>query len=415
MTSVHEVPNTITSEQDPILLSPPDVGMLEETCVRDAIRSGWIAPMGPDLSAFEAELAAKAGVSHVVGLSSGTAALHLGLLGLGVGPGDLVVTTTMTFAATANAIVYCGAQPVFLDCVDDGNMDPELLHDALRTLAAQDRLPAAVVPVDLLGRSADYARILPVAAEFGVPVLVDAAESFGSSCDGRPTAAMGRAAAVSFNGNKIMTTSGGGALLTDDGSLADHARYLSAQARQPVSHYEHTDIGFNYRLSNVLAALGRAQLSRLDTMIERRRTIRRHYRRLFESVVGIEILGGKDDSGDNTWLTAVLVDPETAGFTSAELALRMQMHGIETRRLWKPMHLQPVHSGCMMIGGDVAESLFERGLALPSGSAMSDAQLSRVLSVIEGFLSSRAEPQSSCGQPYSPPKTLSQAASPFLA
>lgn len=415
MTSLHDLPKAITSEQEPILLSPPDVGAIEETYVGNAIRSGWIAPVGPDLTAFEAELAAKAGVTHAVGLASGTAALHLGLLSLGVGSGDSVVTSTMTFAATANAIVYCGAQPIFLDCLDDGNMDPELLHETLRDLSDRNRLPKAVVPVDLLGRSADYGRILPIAAEFSVPVLVDAAESFGAHHGGRPTAAMGTAAAVSFNGNKIMTTSGGGALLTDDAALADHARYLSTQARQPVPHYEHTDIGYNYRLSNVLAALGRAQLSRLDSMIERRREVRRSYRVLFEATAGIEILGGEDDAEDNAWLTAVLVDPSATGFSCSELAMHLQMHDIETRRLWKPMHLQPVHSDCLAIGGDVAEGLFERGLALPSGSAMSDAQLSRVVRVIEHFLLEHAVPQASCGRPYSPLEPLSQATSPFLA
>ena len=374
-----------------ILLSTPDVGPLEEGYLLQAFRSGWIAPTGPDLTAFEAELAAKVGVRHAVGLSSGTAALHLGLLGLGVGPGDQVVTSTMTFAATANAITYCGAEPVFVDCCADGNMDPVLLHEALSVGAAGGRLPAAVVPVDLLGRPADYDRILPIAAEFGVPVLVDAAESLGSFHGVRATAGMGHAAAVSFNGNKIMTTSGGGALLTDDAELADYAAYLSAQARRPVAHYEHIEIGFNYRLSNLLAALGRAQLSRLESMIERRRENRARYSELIAGRDGIALFGEGNPHHDNAWLSAVVIDESRTGFTAGQLGSWMADHDIETRPLWKPMHLQPVFSGLSMHGGEMAESLFSTGLALPSGSALSSDQLDRVLSVIYSFL---------CGGPH---------------
>lgn len=373
------------TELEPIPVSTPDVGALEEEYLIRAFRSGWIAPTGPDLTAFEAELAARVGVRHAVGLASGTAALHLGLLGLGVGAGDTVVTSTMTFAATANAIIYCGAEPVFVDCTADGNMDPGLLHEALRAGARAGRLPAAVVPVDLLGRPADYDRILPIAAEFGVPVLVDAAESLGSHCGGRATASMGHAAAVSFNGNKIMTTSGGGVLLTDNSDLAARAAYLSTQARRPVAHYEHTDIGFNYRLSNLLAALGRAQLLRLDSMIAARRANRARYCELFGDWAGVELFGRENPHADNAWLSAVLVDPETAGFTAGELGEWLAAHSIETRPLWKPMHLQPVHRGRTMHGGRMSESLFATGLTLPSGSALSSAQLDRVLTAIAAF------------------------------
>ncbi len=251
----------------------------------------------------------------------------------------------MTFAATANAITYCGAEPEFIDCRSDGNMDPAPLHDALRTAASRGRLPAAVVPVDLLGRPADYDRILPIAAEFGVPVLVDAAESLGSLHSGRATASMGQAAAVSFNGNKIMTTSGGGAPLTDDGDLAAYASYLSAQARRPVAHYEHTEVGFNYRLSNLLAAIGRAQLTRLESMIVRRQANRAAYLELFAGTEGIALFGADNPHPDNAWLTAVLIDDEVTGFSAEELGKRLADHDIETRPLWKPMHLQPVFTG----------------------------------------------------------------------
>lgn len=371
---------------DRVSLSTPDVGELEETHLLAAFRSGWIAPVGPDLTAFETELAAHAGVAHAVALASGTAALHLGLHGLGVGPGDRVLTSTMTFAATANAITYCGAEPEFLDCGPDGNMDPELLRLCLREAARVGRLPAAVVPVDLLGRPADYDRILPIAAEFDVPVLVDAAESLGSRYHGRQVGGFGRASAVSFNGNKIMTTSGGGALLTDDAELAGRAAHLAAQARQPVAHYEHREIGFNYRLSNLLAALGRAQLSRLDAMIDRRRDHRHRYAELAAGQPGLSLFGAENQHRDNAWLTAVLVDEEAAGMSAQTLGRRLADHDIETRPLWKPMHLQPVFASCAMTGGEVSETLFATGLALPSGSALRDDQFERVLTVIDNVL-----------------------------
>lgn len=379
----------VSAEQtviDRVPLSTPDVGELEEAHLLAAFRSGWIAPVGPDLTAFEAELAAATGVAHAVALSSGTAALHLGLLGLGVRTGDRVLTSTMTFAATANAITYCGAVPEFIDCGPDGNMDPALLHLSLREASRTGRLPAAIVPVDLLGRPADYGRILPVAAEFDVPVLVDAAESLGSRYGGQPVGGFGRAAAVSFNGNKIMTTSGGGALLTDDGELARRAAHLSTQARLPVAHYEHAEIGFNYRLSNLLAALGRAQLTRLDAMIDRRRDHRRRYAELFAGHRGVTLFGAENPHRDNAWLTAVLVDESVTGISARTLGRVLADHDIETRPLWKPMHMQPAFSACAVTGGEISESLFATGLALPSGSALRDDQLDRVLAVIDDAL-----------------------------
>ncbi|HIW99054.1 MAG TPA: aminotransferase class I/II-fold pyridoxal phosphate-dependent enzyme [Candidatus Nesterenkonia stercoripullorum] len=371
---------------EPIPLSSPDVGPVEEEYLLQAFRSGWIAPVGPDLAAFEAELAAKTGVEHAVALSSGTAALHLALLGVGVKPGDRVVTGTMTFAATANAIVYCSATPVFIDCTPDGNMDPDHLERQLDVASRAGSLPAAIVPVDLLGRPADYSRILPVAQRYGVPVVVDAAESLGSFYGEAPVGSMGRVSAVSFNGNKIMTTSGGGALLTDDADLASYARYLSTQARQPVRHYEHTEVGYNYRLSNLLAALGRAQLLRLEEMIERRRRVRARYEGLIRDVAGVELFGAENPHRDNAWLSAILIDPQSAGFEAEQLGAWLAQHQVETRPLWKPMHLQPAFGGYPCLSGHTAERLFATGLALPSGSAMTEAQLSRVLSVMEQFL-----------------------------
>ncbi|WP_259358375.1 DegT/DnrJ/EryC1/StrS family aminotransferase [Brevibacterium sediminis] len=384
-------PTQIIPAAKRILLSGPDVGDLEEEYLLRAFRSGWIAPVGPDLEAFEKELAEKVGVAYAVGLSSGTAALHLGLLGLGVNPGDQVITSTMTFAATANAIAYCGAEPVFVDCVDDGNMDPIELHRALKDSILSGTKPAAIVPVDLLGRPADYDRILPIAAEFDVPVLVDAAESLGSRYRDRACGSLGEGAAVSFNGNKIMTTSGGGALLTDDEHLAEYARYLSTQARESVAHYEHREIGFNYRLSNLLAALGRAQLARLDGLVERRREIRRRYR---DSIVaatdGVTLFGDDNEHHDNAWLSAVLVDESRTGFTAGELGAWLAEHDIETRPLWNPMHLQPVFAGAQMYGGEISEGIFSTGLALPSGSTMSDDDVERVIATVDVFLDRRA-------------------------
>lgn len=368
-----------------IYLSSPDVTELEEAALVRAIRSGWVAPLGPEVDAFEAELAAYCGRQHAVALASGTAALHLGLLTLGVGPGDVVLTSTMTFAATANAIVYTGAEPYFVDCDATGNMNPDLLIEALDELAAEGITPAAIVPVDLLGKVADHDRIDALAAARGIPVLSDAAESLGAKRGGRPAASFGKAAVVSFNGNKVMTTSGGGALLTDDEQFANHVRYLATQARQPVVHYEHTDIGYNYRMSNLLAALGRAQLARLDAMIERRRATRARYGGLFADVPGVEVFGAPDNE-DNCWLTAVVVDEATTGWSTANLAAALAAANIESRPLWKPMHLQPVFDGARGRIDGTSQRLFETGLSLPSGSGLSDATQDAVIDVIRTFL-----------------------------
>ncbi|WP_313356466.1 aminotransferase class I/II-fold pyridoxal phosphate-dependent enzyme [Microbacterium sp.] len=370
-----------------IYMSSPDVTQLEEDAVIAAMRSGWIAPLGPDVDAFERELAERVGVAHGVALSSGTAALHLGLLTLGVGPGDIVVTSTMTFAATTNAIVYTGAEPYFVDAdITTGNMNPELLRQALAQLRDGGEKVAAIVPVDLLGKAVDYTSILAIADEFGVPVLADAAESLGATHDGKAAGSFGRASIVSFNGNKIMTTSGGGMLLTDDAALAQHVRYLATQARQPVVHYEHTDIGYNYRMSNLLAALGRAQLSRLDEMIARRREMRELYKQLFREVDGVEVFGADGDEVDNVWLTSILIDSDVTGWQPADLAAAVAGDNIESRPLWKPMHKQPVFETLRGVLNGASEQLFERGLTLPSGSALTDDQRSRVVASIDRFM-----------------------------
>lgn len=378
-----------------IHLSSPDVTQAEETALVRAFRSGWIAPLGPEVDAFEAELARHGGRECAVALSSGTAALHLGLLTLGVRPGDVVVTATMTFAATVNAIVYTGARPLLVDCDDTGTMSVELLGRALEQCQRDGRRVAAVVPVDLLGKVADHEGIAAVAGEHGIPVLSDAAESLGARRGGRAAESFGQAAVVSFNGNKIATTSGGGALLTDDVELAALVRHLATQARQPVAHYEHLEVGYNYRLSNLLAALGRAQLERLPAMIERRRQHRHGYRRLFEAVPGVTIFGepaesADADTRDNYWLTSILVDSEVAGFTPEQLRLALDEQDIEARPLWKPMHRQPAYRGFTAVVDGTADALFATGLSLPSGSVLTDAQMRRVHGAIGSFLSEHA-------------------------
>ena len=369
-------------------MSSPDVGDLEKEALLRAIGSDWVAPLGPEVDAFESEIASRVGVQYAVALSSGTAALHLSLLTIGVGPGDVVITSTMTFVATANAILYTGAEPYFVDCdISTGNMNSALLRDAINTLQKANKNIGAILPVDLLGKTADYSTISSIADEYGIPLISDAAESLGASHRGKPAGSWGMASAVSFNGNKIMTTSGGGMLLTDNALVAEKARYLATQARQPVNHYEHTDMGFNYRLSNLLAAVGRAQLVRLDEMIEKRRTIRDLYRKLFEEVEGVSIFDGGNDLEDNCWLTSIIVDQEVTGWNTGRLNIHLGEDNIESRPLWKPMHLQPLFASLSsgQIDGS-SQYLFENGLTLPSGSALTEQQIERIHTNITRFL-----------------------------
>lgn len=373
-----------------IYMSSPDVGQAEEDALVSAIRSGWVAPLGPEVDGFEADLAAYTDRGHGVALSSGTGALHLAMLAMGVTPGSAVITSSMTFAATTNAITYCGAIPVLVDSDASGNVDPVLVEQAVTDQLAQGAHVSAIVPVDLLGKVADHAAIAATAAAHDIPLIVDAAESLGATRDGRPAGSAGVCAIVSFNGNKIMTTSGGGALLTDDGDFAQRIRYLATQARQPAAHYEHTEVGYNYRMSNLLAGLGRAQLRRLPEMIERRRGWRRRYRELFADVPGVELFGapdGVDDpiNHDNFWLTSILVDSAVTGWSTEDLRVHLEAHQIESRPLWKPMHLQPVFAHLPAYTNGTSENLFRTGLSLPSGSALTDAQFERVVTAIRNF------------------------------
>jgi len=362
-----------------IHLSPPDVGDLEKAYVADAIDSGWVAPVGPHVDAFESEMAAYIGVEHAVALCSGTAGLHLALLATGVGPGDEVVVPTMTFGATAFAVTYVGARPVFIDSEPRSwNLAPDLLAVLLAERAAVGRLPAAVIAVDVFGQAADYDRIVPLCAEFGVPLIEDAAEALGATHGAGVAGSFGQAAVFSFNGNKIMTTSGGGMLVTNDGTLAQRVRYLSTQARQPVAWYEHEDIGYNYRLSNVLAALGRAQLTRLPEMIDRRRAHREHYATMFQAS-RVNVLGDAPWGIANAWLTIALFEHEHAR-VAVQAALNGE--GIEARPVWMPMHRQPVFAAAEARLNGHAEDLFSRGLCLPSGSRMTFEDCELVGSIV---------------------------------
>jgi len=363
-----------------IYLSPPDVRGGEREAVLSAIDSNWIAPFGPDLDAFESEVQAATGVSASVGVTSGTAALHLALLALGITVGDEVLVPTFTFAAPANAAAYVGARPVLLDVdPETWTLSPDLVEEELRARARTGHLPKAVITVDLYGQCANYARLMPIFEEYGVLVVEDAAEALGASAFGQLAGSFGRCAAMSFNGNKIVTTSGGGMFLTNDHSMNDRVRLLANQAREPVSHYEHTEVGYNYRLSNLLAAFGRSQLATLKQRIERRKEINDRYRTALASIPGIQFMPLASYGEPNFWLTCITVDPDLVHTTPERLRLKLETHDIESRRLWKPMHMQPAFMDAPSRIDGTSESAFERGLCLPSGSGMTEKQLNTVI------------------------------------
>jgi len=376
-----------------IYLSPPDMSDRERASLLAAFDSNWIAPLGPEVDAFERELAVRAGVSAAAALSSGTAALHLALVLSDVGPGDEVWTSTLTFVSTANAIRYVGATPVFIDSErETWNMDPALLREALRDASTRGVLPKALIVVDLYGQCADYDSIQDACREYGVALIEDAAEALGATYQGKPAGSFGTIGVLSFNGNKIITTSGGGAFVSDDAALVQRARHLASQARHPVAHYEHSEIGYNYRLSNLLAAIGRAQLSRLDGLIARRREINRTYRAALAGIDGVTFLPEAPGGRSTCWLTCALLDKERLGVGPEQIREHLEAHNIEARPVWKPMHLQPVYRDCRLIGGIVAEELFREGLCMPSGSSLSAASQQRVLDAFFGTPGLRALP-----------------------
>jgi dTDP-4-amino-4,6-dideoxygalactose transaminase len=366
-----------------IYLSPPDVGEIERKLLLEAFDSNWVAPVGPDLDAFEAQVADLVGVRHAVALSSGTAALHLALIAAGVRRGDTVLVPSFTFAATANAVLYLGARPVFLDSTPDTwNVDPALVADELTARADRGQLPRAVIAVDMYGQCADYDPLLTACDRYGVALIEDAAEALGASYRGRAAGSFGLAGVLSFNGNKIITTSGGGMLVTDDARVATRARHLATQAREPVPHYEHRTVGYNYRLSNLLAALGRGQLHRLADLIAARRANREHYLAMLGDLPGLTFMPVAGYGTPNWWLTCLLIDPAEFGAGRDRVIAELARHDIEARPTWKPMHLQPVFQDCVTRGGAVSADLFHRGLCLPSGSALTDADRDRVVAAV---------------------------------
>jgi len=366
-----------------VYLSSPHMSGRELELVREAFASNWIAPLGPMVDALEREVAAYVGVGHAAALSSGTAALHLALILAGVTEGNEVLCSTLTFSASANVIRYVGASPVFIDSEERSwNMDPLLLEEELERAFQKGKPPKAVVAVDIYGQCADYGRIEPLCERFGVTLIEDAAEALGATCGDRRAGRFGKMAALSFNGNKIITTSGGGMLLSDDGALIQRARFLATQARDAAPHYQHSTIGFNYRMSNILAAIGRGQLTVLDERVKARRAVFDAYVKALGDLPGISFMPEAPYGRCNRWLTCILVDPEAFGATREDIRLALEAENIESRPLWKPMHLQPVFSGHRVVGGRVSEELFEKGLCLPSGSNLKPEDQQRVVDII---------------------------------
>jgi len=381
-----------SQDHDRLFLSPPHLGRHELNYVHKAIEDNWVAPAGPNLAGFEADICQATGVAHCVALSSGTAAIHLGLILLGVGPGDEVLCPSFTFVATANPIVYLGATPVFVDSeAETWNICPQRLREAIVDRLARGRKPKVLVLVHLYGMPARLPDILAIAAEFEIPILEDAAEALGSRFGGQPLGSFGTVGVFSFNGNKILTTSGGGVLVTNDSGLAQKARFLATQAKDDAPYYQHSEVGYNYRLSNILAGIGRGQMELLDERVKRRREIFTWYREHLAGRLGLTVALAAEVPGSqsNRWLTTILLNPAEAEdglpptlITPESLRLHLETRNIESRPLWKPLHLQPLFATTPMYGGAVCENLFARGLCLPSGTAMTEADLRRVAEAI---------------------------------
>ncbi len=372
-----------------IWLSSPHIGNSELKYVNDAFETNWIAPLGPNVNAFEIGIQESTKVSHAAALVSGTSALHLALILLDVQQGDTVFCQSFTFSASANPIVYQGAFPVFIDSeTDTWNMDPQLLCTALENAKAKGKLPKAIIPVHLYGMPAKMDQILEIAGKYGVPVIEDAAEALGSRIRNKPCGSFGHFGVLSFNGNKIITTSGGGALISNDGILIEKARFLSTQARDAAPHYQHSQIGYNYRMSNVLAGIGRGQLEVLNDRISARRNNFKRYSDYFkkqnENGFQIEFQNEPEGYFSNRWLTCILIDPEkNKGLTREKLRLELEEENIESRPLWKPMHQQPVFSNSENYLNGVSDRLFENGLCLPSGSNLVQDDFDRIFACLD--------------------------------
>lgn len=366
-----------------IFLSPPHMSGLELEFIKEVFETNYIAPLGPMVDAFEGEFSKKTGIPYSLAVSSGTAALHLALRVIGVRPGDEVMASSLTFIGSITPIIFQGAIPVFIDSeLRSWNMNVDLLSEEIEDSAQRGKLPKAVIPTDLYGQCADMDRILEICKPYDIPVISDSAESLGASYKERSAGAGAKAAIFSFNGNKIVNTSGGGMLVSDDQKMIDMARFLSQQARDDAPHYEHSQIGYNYRMSNVLAAIGMAQLKVLDERVEEKRRIFNHYKDALGRVRGIEFMPEASYGRSNRWLTVIVITPEEFGVDRETIRLKLKEHRIESRPIWKPMHMQPVFKGCRKKVSGVSEDLFNRGLCLPSGTAMTDNDLDRIVSVI---------------------------------
>lgn len=371
-----------------IWLSLAHMGGQEQQFIQEAFDTNWVVPLGPNVDGFENDLENYLGEEkHIVALSAGTAAIHLALIQLGVGPGDEVICQSFTFSASANPIKYLGAEPVFVDSEPETwNMDPELLREAIEErIRVTGRKPKAIIPVHLYGMPAKMNEIMTIACAFEIPVLEDAAEALGAEYKGQKCGTFGEFACLSFNGNKMITTSGGGALVCSTKEEADFTKHLATQARDNAPHYQHSKVGYNYRLSNICAGIGRGQMLVLQEHVEARRRINKRYRQLLAGIPGISFQSNpSSDFDSNMWLTCIVVDPIETGFTRENLRLAMEQENIETRPLWKPMHLQPVFADAPYYGNDirVSEKLFERGLCLPSHPNLTDGDLQRVVDVI---------------------------------
>jgi dTDP-4-amino-4,6-dideoxygalactose transaminase len=372
-----------------IWLSSPHIGHNEQKYVQEAFETNWVAPLGPNVDAFEKQITEYLKVHGTVSLSSGTAALHLALATLGVGPGDRVLCQSLTFAASAFPIVYLGAEPVFIDSeAQTWNMDPELLEKAIEDSIRQNKKPAAIVVVHLYGMPAQLNSIIDVANKFSIPLIEDAAEALGSRYQNKPCGSFGTMAILSFNGNKIITTSGGGAFVSNDPEHVKHVRHISAQAKEPAPYYLHQTIGYNYRMSNICAGIGRGQMEVLQDRVARRREIYARYHQALANIEGIHFPDEPNGFFSNRWLTTPLFDSKVFPAGTPELIrVHLEKLNIESRPIWKPLHQQPVFANCMKYGGAVADRLFEEGLCLPSGSNIPDAVIDQVCEEVRNFIS----------------------------
>jgi dTDP-4-amino-4,6-dideoxygalactose transaminase len=355
----------------------------EERYTQEAIRSGHLATFGNFINKFEIGLAKRTKTHQTVAVNSGTSALHLAMVLLGIKQGDEVICQSFTFCASANPIVYLGAKPIFVDSEKETwNICPELLEDAILSRIAQGKLPKAIVVVHLFGMPAKMNEILEIAQKYQIPVLEDAAEAVGSTYKGKSCGTFGKVGVFSFNGNKILTTGGGGALISNDTQLISRARYLSTQAREDLPYYQHLEIGYNYKMNNLAAAIGLAQLEQLDSWVQKRRLINTRYKELLVDMPGISFQNDYEESKSNFWLTTILVDPEITGFTNDNLRVQFLKSDIETRFLWKPLHLQPVFRQLPFYGGSISEKLFNRGLCIPSSVDLTLPDQERIVSLI---------------------------------